>query len=916
MDAAYWERVQALFEAALEHEEDERAAFLEAACGEDATLRWDVWSLLEADARAHTLLDGVALDAVDVEEMLSRVGQLVGPYRLLRQIGQGGMGAVYLAERADGQFEQRVALKLIKRGMDSEQILRRFAAERQILARLEHPHIARLLDGGLTDDGRPYFAMEYVEGEPIDVYCDTRRLSIDERLALFGTVCKAVLYAHARLVVHRDLKPDNILVAEDETGRPMVKLLDFGIARLLEDDREGLTQTGMAVMTPAYASPEQMRGEAVSTASDLYSLGVVLYELLTGVRPYELDTRNPAAALRVIEDTDPVRPSTVVSRTTAADDRICRARRLPPDRLRRRLSGDLDVICLKALRKEPERRYDSVAALQDDLQRHLDGLPVSARPDTPGYRLRKFASRHHMALTAVTVVMVVLAAVVAFYTMRLKQERDRAQREAATAEQVIAFMEGLFESSDPGEARGDTLTVREVMEAGAVRLRRELADQPAVRARLMDVIAGVYQNLRLDAEAEPLLREAVADWRTLGADGTLGLAESLNKLGRLYGQQMRQDDAVAAYEEALALRRAALGETHRDVGELLNNLSLIRIQQGNYAAAESLLYEALSMIDAPAGEPNGHAGAMYYNLAYVVQYRGAFEEAEALYRESLTRLRTEHGPDHPNVLYALQALSDVLADQGDLPAADSILQQVVAQTRRIHGATSVDYAFALIDQGRIRSEQRRFNEAIALQQDALAILRSSYPMPHPNLALGIEALGLAYNQAGRYGPAAEALRESLAMRRHLFHGVHPDVSNNLGNLGFVLRRSGDYAEAEALFREALAMDIELYGEAHREVATGLHNIAQIRLAVGDTVQAVVLHEQALAMRRQLFGAHHPHLAVSLTSLGLIRQAQGDRAGAERYLAEALAIRRALHDGDETHPAVRAARDRLDALRIP
>ncbi|MEM6336945.1 MAG: serine/threonine-protein kinase [Bacteroidota bacterium] len=907
-----WARVQALFREALDLESnDERQAFLDEACAGDDELRREVEALLEADSRDFSLLDGAAIDAVGLDDLLSQEGQQVGPYRLIREIGRGGMGAVYLAERADGQFEQQVALKLIKRGMDSDQILRRFESERQILARLQHPNIARLLDGGLTDDGRPYFAMEFVDGQPIDAYCDANRLPIDDRLALFVTVCKAVLYAHGQLIVHRDLKPENILIAEDEDGRPQVKLLDFGIAKLLETDQPGLTRTGMAVMTPAYASPEQVRGHAVSTSTDIYSLGVVLYELLTGVRPYEIDSANPAAAAQVIDTTEPARPSTAVSESATADASLSRGTQ--PASLRRRLSGDLDVICLKTLRKEPERRYDSVGSLMDDVQRHLDGLPVTARADTVGYRVRKFVGRHRAGVGAAAAAFVVIAALVSFYTVQLQQERDRAQQEAETAEQVVSFMQTLFESNEPGQAMGDTLTVVEVMSTGAERLQTELTDQPAVRARLMDVVASVYRKMRRADDAEPLLRTAIADWRSLGQSGEIGLAASLNQMGWAYGQQMKQDSALVAYEEAIEIRRRRLGPDHPDVAELLNNTALIYLQTGDYPRAEELLREALAAEENMEDvDPKGRGGKLF-NLAYILHYDGR-QEAEATYLESIDNLIEGYGPDHPNAVFARQALSDFYADNGDLEKADSLLQIVLEEGSRIMGKESLDYAFTLSDLGRIRSEQGKTQEAQELHEEAIRLIKRIYDEPHPNVASLIESLGLHYYKAQEYANAVETLSESLVIRREFFDEAHPDVSNNMGNLALALKYLEEYDRAEAMYREVLAMDLELYGEEHREIATSLHNIASIRLALGDTLDGRSLHEDALAMRRRVFEKHHSDLAISLTSLGRLHEAQNDLGTAERYFAEALDVRLALADGDATAARVVSAQENLDRVQ--
>ncbi len=908
MDTARWTQIQILFESALDRDPDEREAFLRTACADDPDLLAEVRSLLAADADAHPMLDSLALDAIALpadllpDGILPAEGEQVGPYRIVRPLGRGGMGAVFLAERADGQFEQQVALKLIRAGAASGPIVRRFQSERQILARLQHPHIARLLDGGLTDDGQPYFAMEYVEGVPLDQYCEAHDLPVEERVRLIRTVCDAVQSAHRQLVVHRDLKPSNILVTEGGT----VKLLDFGIAKMLTGEGDALsdpmsdpahTQTGRAVMTPAYAAPEQVSHAPVTTATDVYALGVVLYELLAGQRPFDLSGASPAEVERVVAEATPEPPSTHA-----------------PLEQRRALRGDLDVICLKALRKEPERRYASAQEMADDLRRYLQGRPVQARPDTIGYRTRKFVQRYRSGVAAAAAVVVLIAGLVGFYTTQLAEERDRAQLEAEKAEQVVGFMETLFERSDPTEARGDTLTVREVMDEGATRIRAELADQPAVRARMMDVIAGVYQNLRLQTPAESLLTDAVQTWRALGDDGSLGLAESLNKLGRLYGETTDLDAAVEAYREALNIRRSRLGEEHEDVAELYNNLALIRIKQGNHAEAEALLRRAIEMARRLSdGLSEEDSAAQLYNLAYLVHYRGDFEEAEAMYRESLALLRQVHGDRHLHVMYAMQSLADLLADTGKLAAADTLLQQVVEQGRTLVGETSIDYAFMLNDLGRLRGEQGRFEEGEALVKEALTIVEDAYDGPHPNTATVTESLGLLYYHAEQHERAAEQLREALSIRRQLFEAPHPDLSNNTGNLALVLRHSGDYAQAEALYREALAMDEALYGAEHREVATSLYNIAELRRTLEDYAQADTLHRRALEMRRSLFGAHHAHVALSLTGLGALREDEGDLEEADRYLQQALAVQRMLHDKTD-HPAVRRAAERLDAIR--
>ena len=909
MSKRRWQQIQELFEAAAERPLAERDAFLDQACGDDADLRGEVASLLAADAEDRSLLN-LADVGEAARSLLSAEGQRIGPYRIVRKLGEGGMGAVYLAERDDGQFEQTVALKLLRTTLASERVLERFAEERQILARLEHPHIARLLDGGVSEDGRPFFAMEFVDGQPIDAWSDDRRLTIDDRLRIFLTVCDAVRYAHSQLVVHRDLKPDNILVAQDDQGRPVVKLLDFGIAKILEADHPGLTKTSVP-LTPAYASPEQVQGEPVSTSTDVYSLGMILYGLLTGTRPYEVSSTNPVELAKAIATANPTRPSSAGDRSTQASASAARATR--PDRLRKRLEGDLDVICLKALRKEPERRYPSVDALQDDVRRHLDGLPISARPDTLGYRARKFARRNARGIAASLVFLLAIAATVAFYTDRLQSERDRARIEAETAERVVTFMEELFDNADPEESRGEAITVRQVMDEGAERLQTELEDQPAVRARLLDVMGGVYQTLKASDEAEAVLLQAIEDWKRVGEGGEAGLAESLNKLGGVQGQLMKHDAAVASYERAMEIVRATDGDPSLKLAELLNNLSLIENRRGDFVRMEALLRESIAMEEALAGDGALRAGAKLYNLGYVTQYNGRYDEAIELYRRSRELLALEYGEDHPRVLYPVQALAALYTEIGEFDAADALMTEVLERIPEIYGEASVDYGFALSGMGRIRSGQGRYAEAEAMLVQAIEVLRETYDGPHPNVASVIETLGMHHYRMENWEAGAAVFREALAMRELVLEPPHPDISNNLGNLGLLLRKAGRNEEAEALYRRALAMDRALYGEDHREVATGLHNLAQIRADLGEFETAQSLHQEALSMRRRLFGDVHPHVAISLNSLGGLAQQRGDPEAARRYLEEAYRVRLALQEGDESHPSVTSAREALLAL---
>ena len=569
MSAERWQRLQNLFHDALERAPDDRAAFLTAACGDDTQLRAEVERLLRADEQASRFVSDAAADVERVAATMPPDGRQIGAYRIVRELGRGGMGTVYLGERADAQFEMRVAIKLIKRGMDTEAVLQRFRHERQILAGLEHPNIARLLDGGTTDEGVPYFVMEYVDGQPIDEYCRAHALSLTERLRLFRRVCAAVFYAHQHLVVHRDLKPSNILVTSD--GVP--KLLDFGIARLLDsgdDTATAATAFGAHAMTPQYASPEQLRGERVTTVSDVYALGVLLYELLAGARPYELTGKSADEGRHIVADTDVVKPSAMAARR--GDEPIAR-----------RLRGDLDAIVTTAMRKDPAERYGSVALFDDDVRRHIEGLPVIARGDSWTYRTARFVRRRKVGVAAAAAIVVTLVGGVIATTWQARvarAERQTAERERARAERRFADVRRLstsflFEFHDaiatlPGSTPARLLVVTKALEyldslAAEAGNDRELQQELAVAYDRVGDVQGnpAAANLGDAAGAIKSYEKAAAIRRTLAADAPdplrarVDMATSTMRIGFAYFARGAVQDAVRQFREALATREEA-----------------------------------------------------------------------------------------------------------------------------------------------------------------------------------------------------------------------------------------------------------------------------------------------------------------------------------------------------------------------
>ena len=964
MDANRWNRIGKLFESALEQADDNREAFLRSACEGDDEVYREVVSLIEEDRSANAMLDGVALDLVDLGQEFTLVGRQVGSYRILRHIGTGGMGAVYLAERADGAFEQRVALKLIKRGMDSEQILRRFQSERELLARLQHPNIARLLDAGVAEGGQPYFVMELVEGMAIDAYCDRHRLSVDQRLALFHDVCKAVLYAHANMIVHRDLKPENILITADA----QVKLLDFGIAKALEDDAESLTQTGLVVMTPEYASPEQVRGVPVTTATDIYSLGVVLYELLSGLRPYEIDNRNLSAVAEVVCTKEPERPSTAVARlarreestATTPDGRsrsggsrvrlskggspsapheLARSRSTQIGRLRRRLSGDLDVICLKALHKDPERRYSTMGALADDVRRHLDGLPVVARPDTVGYRLRKFALRHRLGVLTGAAGVVLIMLLMTFYTIRVAEERDRARLEAAKARQTASFLQSIFEVSDPTVALGESVTARALLDAGAERVAAELVDQPDVQETMMALMGSVYLSLGLYDQAEDLTRKALHIRRTIAPQDDTSAADLIDEIGvirrlkgdyigaeryaaealAIYGEtlaprsaqaanslnnlaealrlQNRYEAAEACYRDALAMRRERLGNEHVEVADNMNNLALLLHARGRLEDAETMHREALAMRRRLLDEMHPDVSNSLNNLAFVMTARAEYGEAHDLYTQALALRRQTLGPDEPRTVNTLKNMGLLMYRMGRYAEADSILQQASDLFRVRLGDEHPSVIAIVRERAGVLQEQGEFDRAEPLYNRALELSRKVLGDDHRETADVLSDLGNLMLADARYDLAEGLHREALSTRRKVLGDDHVDVTTSLSSLGVVLLSQGRHSEAEPYFREALEIRREKLGREHPRVAVPLTGLAAAIRGQQRLEEAEALYRESLHIHRVGLSPEHDFTAHALVGLGDLLTEAGDAREAEPLLREAYDIRtRALPEG--------------------
>lgn len=885
----YWQRIERLLDAALDlSSPEDRAAFLEHACEGDLGLRKDVGALLDADAAAGEFLEFPAgelaaplllRDESPQHGLEPLPARPIGNYRLIRELGHGGMGSVYLAERADGAFEQRVALKLVRSGIGSDELIHRFLTERQILARLQHPGIARLLDGGVTEDGQPFFAMEVVEGQPITTFCDDRRLTIDERLRLFVAVCDAVSYAHRNLVVHRDLKPSNILVTD---GR-QVKLLDFGIAKLLSEDgaqRTSLTGLGGQVMTPEYAAPEQVRGEAVTTATDVYALGVVLYELLTGQRPYRFEPATPVEIERVVCGRQPSPPSTAVTRQetirhsdgtaeTITPQGVSHARGTRPDRLRRRLSGDLDNIVLKALAKEPGRRYPSAEAIGEDLGRYLAGFPVRARPPTMRYRASRFVGRHRVGVAGAALVALALLAGLAGTMWQARA----ASIEAAKADEVKRFLVTVFEVSDPDLARGDEITARELLDRGADRVATELAQQPEVQAEMFGILGRIYGKLAAFDRAVPLLEQAVAWHRSRHGPRHPMVAAALSDLGEVLLAAGNHERAEDIHRDALEIRRARFGERHPEVARSLTNLAAALKDKGALEEAERLQREALAIDRAHYGPQHEEVATDLENLSMILRASGQNEKAESAARETLVLRQQLLGPDHLATATAMNNLALLLKDRGDLDGSGTLYRSVLAFDRRRLGEQHPYTAFVLNNLGNVLQQKGEHDEAERHFREALAIARRVYDGPHAFIATVLNNLGGVLKAKEQYAESEQFYREALAMFRGIYGEDHPSVGTAHAVLAGTLHAKGDYAAAEPLYREALERLDSTVGD-HPRTGAALLGLGQLLLEQGAPVEAESLLRRALEITRQSYGDSAPRTmaaerahAKSLMALG-------------------------------------------------
>ena len=831
--AERFEKLNRLFDELVEVPAAEREAALDAACGDDRGLRAELRSLLVAAAPGAStddfVMDVVATEAAELTKV-DVSGHMLGPWKIVRPLAEGGMGMVYVAERADGAYEAEAAVKLVRGGIPSPALDARLRAERQILAGLSHPGIAQLLDGGSTDDGTPYLVLELVDGSRITDWCDEQRLGIDERLELFVRVCESVSYAHGQLVAHRDLKPSNILVTRD--GDP--KLLDFGIAKLLDaidEGSEGLTHTG-ALMTPAYASPEQVAGERAGVSTDVYALGVLLYQLLSGRLPLETGGLTPMALSRVVVDEIPPLLSSVADPA-----------------LRRRLSGDLDAVVSKALRKHPHERYPSVQALAEDIRRHLEGLPVRVRHDDWAYRTGRLLRRNAGVVSVTTVSIIALLSFTVSTVIQaraLARERDRAEAQRVTAERVSGFLEELLSEADPNESAGREVTAREVLDRGSARIMDDLATEPEVQAALATVMGRVYRNLGRYESAEPLLDSSLAVRRRLDSTDDFTLGVALIERGALSYDVGDYEEALLLHGEAReALTRASNGDDEQTLADAIDWMASSSIALGRGDEAEEYSRQAFDMTRRLNPEPSPSVAVAAINLADILRDRGAYDEATELIEEGLAIMRASHGDVHLETAWALNQLASTLTQNG------------------------------------------RSAEAVPYAREGLEIRKAVHEGPHPEVGASLGNLANILTGLQRYDEAEEARRESVEVLRAAVGDDHPYVAGSTFSLGSLLATAGKTAEAIEVLTEAVRLHRVAFPPRHPNLAYPLTSLGRLMLEADDAEAARRYLAEAYDLRKEGLPEGHWHVAASGLDLGRALDRLGREAEAEQYLREAF-----------------------------
>jgi eukaryotic-like serine/threonine-protein kinase len=910
MNTQRWESVKDLLHQALQLAPEQRDPFLDQACSSDVAMRAELESLLSAEQNVRSsfmqsppLADkgmGVSVDVMETAGGLKPGQVFAQRFRLVRKLGEGGMGQVWLADQTS-PVQRQVALKLIKAGMYDEAVVQRFQSEQQSLAIMDHPAIAKVFDAGSTPQGQPYFVMEYVPGVPITEYCDQKKLNILQRLELFLQACDGVQHAHQKAIIHRDLKPGNLLVVE-VNSKPEPRIIDFGLAKAIAPKVEAaslFTQIGNLVGTPGYMSPEQADPNVgdIDTRTDVYSLGVVLYVLLTGLQPFDTKQKQPLdELLRKLREEEAPSPSTKVGADRETSVPIAEARGTEPKPLVKVLRGDLDSITMKAIEKDRARRYGTPSELAADIRRYLNHEPVLARPASAVYRLGKYVRRHRVAVGIAAGLVLLLAGFIGVQSAELRKitrERDRANRERDRATRITDFMTSMFRVSDPSEARGNSVTAREILDKASNDMGTGLVKDPEVQTQMLEVMAGTYSNLGLYVRAQELAQRALDTRRNLlGPVDPMTLA-SMTQLGWILDREGHYEEAEKLERQALEEERRILGQQDPQTIESIDYLAVILEDKAQNAEAEKLAREAVQASTRRLGPENSQTLLAINHLARALWYQARYDEAEQQYRYLADVDRRVLGPDHPQTLKALSSLGATLYAEHRFTESEQVDRQVVAVERRVFGSDHQATVLSISNLAACVHAEGHMAEAEKLNREVFAIRLRTLGPEHDETLTTETNLADVLMDEGHLRESEKLQREALAIQMRVLGPEHRDTLWAKSNLAGILMREGRYTEAERLAREAYDAQVRTLGPQHDQTVDTMRNLGEVLAYEHRYDEATKLFRDAIQQEDRSGKLGNPW--QNWYAFACVATAANHADDALQYLREA--VNRGYQDGD-------------------